>query len=347
MTAITSLSTSIPPQYLREDDRVSTEDQHTWFVFSSLHTFDGMKAARIHEYGDASVIRYEDVPRPAPGPGEVLTRVAASSFNPSEMALRSGLLRSILPLNLPYTLGWDVAGTVVEIGSDVHTLAVGDRVVGRLDGGGAAEYVAAPADTLVPAPVAIPLANAAAIPVAGLTAWQAVFEHARITPGQRVLVNGAGGGVGGFAVQLAKHAGAQVIATASPRSAAAVRQLGADQIVDYSASPVNDAVERPVDTVLNLAAINPSEAAALIPLVRPGGVIVSIATPIEPPTDASVSAMHMVARNDVNHLAALVKLVDAGTVRLDIDSSRPLADLAAVHRDAEAGHTRGKTILIP
>lgn len=306
-----------------------------------------MKAARIHEYGDASVIRYEDVPRPAPGPGEVLTRVAASSFNPSEMALRSGLLRSILPLNLPYTLGWDVAGTVVEIGSDVHTLAVGDRVVGRLDGGGAAEYVAAPADTLVPAPVAIPLANAAAIPVAGLTAWQAVFEHARITPGQRVLVNGAGGGVGGFAVQLAKHAGAQVIATASPRSAAAVRQLGADQIVDYSASPVNDAVERPVDTVLNLAAINPSEAAALIPLVRPGGVIVSIATPIEPPTDASVSAMHMVARNDVNHLAALVKLVDAGTVRLDIDSSRPLADLAAVHRDAEAGHTRGKTILIP
>ncbi|WP_433287387.1 NADP-dependent oxidoreductase [Micromonospora sp. CA-244673] len=306
-----------------------------------------MKAARIHEYGDASVIRYEDVPRPAPGPGEVLTRVAASSFNPSEMALRSGLLRSILPLNLPYTLGWDVAGTVVEIGSDMHTLAVGDRVVGRLDGGGAAEYVAAPADTLVPAPVAIPLANAAAIPVAGLTAWQAVFEHARITPGQRVLVNGAGGGVGGFAVQLAKHAGAQVIATASPRSAAAVRQLGADQIVDYSASPVNDAVERPVDTVLNLAAINPSEAAALIPLVRPGGVIVSIATPIEPPTDASVSAMHMVARNDVNHLAALVKLVDAGTVRLDIDSSRPLADLAAVHRDAEAGHTRGKTILIP
>ncbi|MGW4500519.1 zinc-binding dehydrogenase, partial [Micromonospora sp. NPDC004336] len=220
--------------------------------------------------------------------------------------------------------------------------------VGRLDGGGAAaEYVAAPADTLVPAPTAVPLADAAAIPVAGLTAWQAVFEHARVTPGQRVLVNGAGGGVGGFAVQLAKHAGAQVIATASPRSADAVRRLGADQTIDYRAAPVAEAVEEPVDTVLNLVAISPSEAAALIPLVRPGGVIVSIATPVEPPADAPVSATHMVARNDVNHLAALVKLVDAGTVRLDIASSRPIADLAAVHRDAEAGRTRGKTTLIP
>lgn len=307
-----------------------------------------MKATRIHEYGDPAVIRYESVPRPVPNPGEVLIQVATTSFNPTETSLRSGLLRAMFSLDLPYTLGWDVAGTVVEIGGSVHTLAVGDRVIGRLDSGGAAaEYVAAPADTLVQAPAAIPLANAAAIPVAGLTAWQAVFEHARITPGQRVLVNGAGGGVGGFAVQLAKHAGAQVIATASPRSAAAVRQSGADQIIDYTASPVCVAVEKPVDTILNLIAISPLEAAALIPLVRPGGVIVSIATPIEPPVDAPLSARHMVARNDVNHRATLVKLVDAGTVRLDIAASRPLADLAAVHRDAESGHTRGKTILIP
>lgn len=307
-----------------------------------------MKATRIHEYGDPAVIRYEDVPRPVPGPGEVLIQVAASSFNPTEAALRSGLLRAMFPLDLPYTFGWDVAGTVVEIGGNAHTLAVGDRVIGRLDGGGAAaEYVAATADTLVPAPAAIPLANAAAIPVAGLTAWQAVFDHARITPGQRVLVNGAGGGVGGFAVQIAKHAGAYVIATASPRSAAAVRQSGADQIIDYTASPVHDAMQERVDTVLNLVAISPVEATALIPLVRPGGVIVSIATPIEPPPDGSLSTMHMVARNDMNHLAALVRLVDAGAVRPDIAASRPLADLATVHRDAESGHTRGKIILVP
>ncbi|MEU7612692.1 NADP-dependent oxidoreductase [Micromonospora sp. NPDC049204] len=307
-----------------------------------------MKAARFHEYGDPTVIRYETVPRAVPGPGEVLLRVAASSFNPTETALRSGLLRSILPVDLPYTLGWDVAGTVVEIGGGVHTLSVGDRVIGRLDGGGAAaEYVAAPADTLVPAPAAIPLANAAAMPVAGLTAWQAVFEHGRVTSGQRVLVNGAGGGVGGFVVQLARHAGAQVIATASPRSAAAVRRSGADQIIDYTATPVGDAVEEPVDTVLNLVAIGPVEAAALVPLVRPDGVIVSVTTPIEPPPDVPLRAVHMVARNDVNHLGALVKLVDAGAVHLDIAASRPFADLAAVHDDAESGRTRGKIILVP
>ncbi|MEU6072855.1 NADP-dependent oxidoreductase [Micromonospora sp. NPDC047074] len=307
-----------------------------------------MRAARIHGYGDASVIRYEEVPRPAPGPGQVLLQVAATSFNPTEIALRSGLLHSMFPLDLPHTLGWDVAGTVVEIGENVRTLAVGDRVIGRIDGGGtAAEYVAAPADSLVPAPTAIPLAEAAAIPLAGLTAWQAVFEHARVTPGQRVLVNGAGGGIGGFAVQLARHAGAKVIATASPRSAAVVRQLGADRTIDYTAAPVGDALDEPVDIVLNLVAISPQRAAALVPLVRPGGVLVSATIPVEPAPGTPVTAVRFVARNDTTQLAALVELVDAGAVRVDVAASRPLADLASVHRDAEAGRTRGKIILVP
>lgn len=306
-----------------------------------------MKAIRIHEYGDASVIRHEDVPLPVPRPGEVLIHVAATSFNPSEIGLRSGLLRSVFPLELPHTLGWDVAGTVVEVGSGVHTLAAGDQVIGLLDSGAAAEYASAAAHVLVPAPTVVPLAHAAAMPVAGLTAWQAVFEHARVTPGQRVLVNGAGGGVGGFAIQLAKHAGAQVIATASPRSTTAVRQLGADHTIDYTASPIGDGLDGPVDTVLNLVALGPQQAAALIPLVRHGGVIVSITTPVEPPTGVPVTATHFVARNDTSQLAALVKLVDAGAVRIDISASRPLADLAAVHRDAESSRTRGKIIIIP
>ncbi|MFE6068760.1 NADP-dependent oxidoreductase [Streptomyces sp. NPDC056525] len=306
-----------------------------------------MKTARIHEFGDASVIRYDTVPRPRPAVGDVLVRVAATSFNPTEAALRGGKLQAFLPVDLPYTLGWDVAGTVAEIGAGVRGFAVGDRVVGRLDGGGAAQYVRAPAAALVAVPDTVPLAHAAALPIAGLTAWQAVFEHGKVAAGQRVLVNGAGGGVGGFVTQLAKHAGAGVIATAAARSAEAVRRQGADQVIDYTAGPLNASLDGPVDLLLNLVPLSPADAAALVPLVRPGGRIVSIATPVEPPAAAGVTAMHMVARNDVTHLEALVGLVEAGTVAIDISESRPLTDLADVHRLSEAGRIRGKVIIVP
>ncbi|WP_420841963.1 NADP-dependent oxidoreductase [Haloactinopolyspora alba] len=306
-----------------------------------------MKAARIHEFGDASVIRHDAVPRPRPAFGEVLIRVAATSFNPTEAALRAGMLQAFLSVDLPYTLGWDVAGTVAETGAGTQRFAVGDRVVGRLDGGGAAEYVRAPVDVLVTVPDAVPLANAAALPVAGLTAWQSVFEHGKVAAGQRVLVNGAGGGVGGFVTQLAKHAGAEVIATAGARSAEAVRRHGADLVIDYTTRPVGASLDGPVDTLLNLVPLSPPDAAALASLVRPGGRIVSIATPVESPADAEVTATHMVARNDVAHLAALVELVEAGAVAIDISESRPLADLADVHRLSEAGRTRGKVVIVP
>ncbi|GAB4057544.1 NADP-dependent oxidoreductase [Catellatospora paridis] len=307
-----------------------------------------MMTARIHEYGAASVIRYEISARPRPGVGEVLLRVAATSFNPTEAALRAGLLQGLLPLDLPYTLGWDVSGTVTEVGPGTPGIVVGDQVIGRLDdAGAAAEYVLAPAAALVPAPSRIPLAHAAALPVAGLTAWQAVFEQGKVAGGQRVLVNGAGGGVGGFVTQLAKHAGAQVTATASARSADTVRGQGADHVIDYTAVPVVAALDGHVDTLLNLVPLRSSDTAALASVVRPGGRIVSIATPIEPPAGAGITALHLVARNDVAHLAALVDLVDAGVVTVDISQTRPLADLAEVHRLSEAGLLRGKVLLIP
>ncbi|MET9539439.1 NADP-dependent oxidoreductase [Streptomyces sp. NPDC006553] len=306
-----------------------------------------MKTARIQEFGDASVIRYDTVPRPRPAFGEVLVRVAATSFNPTEVALRAGMLQAFLPVDLPYTLGWDVAGTVAEIGAGVQGFAVGDRVVGRLDGGGAAQYVRAPVALLVAVPDTVPLALAAGLPVAGLTAWQAVFEHGKVAAGQRVLVNGAGGGVGGFVTQLAKHARAEVIATAAARSAAAVRRQGADQVIDYTAGPLHASLDGPVDLLFNLVPLSPADAAALVPLVRPGGRIVSIATPVEPPAAAGVTAMHMVARNDVTHLEALMGLVEVGSVTVDISESRPLTDLADVHRLSEAGRIRGKVIIVP
>ncbi|WP_436776433.1 NADP-dependent oxidoreductase [Yinghuangia sp. YIM S09857] len=307
-----------------------------------------MRTARIHAFGDASVISYDDVPRPRPGSGEVLIRVAATSFNPTEVALRAGLLQGFLPVALPHAFGWDVAGTVVEIGPRAEGFAVGDRVVGWLEGAGAAaECVAAPGAMLVPAPTSVPLAHAAALPLAGLTAWQAVFEHGQVTAGQRVLVNGAGGGIGGFVTQLAAHAGAEVIATASARSTGAVRQHGAHHVIDYTATPVAAALERPVDTLLNLVSLNPQDAAALVPAVRPAGRIVSIATSFEPPAATGVTAVHMVARNDIAHLTALVALVDTGKITLDISASHPLADLARIHRLSEADGIRGKVLIIP
>lgn len=306
-----------------------------------------MKTARIHAFGDASIIRFDEVPQPRPVAGEVLVRVAATSFNPTEAALRAGMLQTFLPVDLPYTLGWDVAGTVAEIGPGTEGFTMGDRVVGRLDeAGGAAGFARAPAALLVPAPARVPLVHAAALPVAGLTAWQAVFEHGRVIAGQRVLVNGAGGGVGSFVTQLAKHAGAEVIATASARSDRAVRLHGADHVIDYTAGPVATALDAPVDTLLNLVPLSPRDATALASAVRPGGRIVSIATPVEPHADAGVEAIHMVARNDATHLAALVELVDAGKVALDISASHPLADLAEVHRRSEAGLIRGKVVVV-
>ncbi|MEV0644289.1 NADP-dependent oxidoreductase [Phytomonospora sp. NPDC050363] len=304
-----------------------------------------MKAARIHAYGSADVIRYEDAPTPRPGPGEVLLQVAAVAHNPSDVWLRAGMLHEMFPARFPATLGVDVSGTVVEAGPGA-SFTIGDRVMGRADTGAtAAEYAVVRAGDLTVAPGGIPLTHAAAIPVAGLTAWQAVVDHARVAQGERVLVNGAGGGVGSFGVQLAKRAGAFVVATAGPRSAEAVARLGADRVVDYTAGDLAAAVGGPVDVLLNFAGIPPETAGALGSLVRPGGRVVSVATPVEVPD--AVTSTHFVARNDIVQLAGLAGLVDAGDLVVEISEVRPMAEIAEVHRAAEAGGIRGKVLLIP
>ncbi len=182
-----------------------------------------MKAIRFHEYGEADVLRYEDTDVPVPGPAQVRIRVAGTSFNGVDGNIRAGLMQGPMPLSLPHIPGLDVAGTVDEIGEGVSELKVGDKVVGFLpfgDDGAAAEYVVAAANGLALAPETIPLADAAAFPIVGLTAYQALFDHADLKAGQRILINGADGAVGGYAVQLAKAAGAYVIATASSRTRA-------------------------------------------------------------------------------------------------------------------------------
>ncbi len=308
-----------------------------------------MKAVRFHEYGGIDVLRYEDVDRPRPGPGEVLVQVAGAAFNPIDTWFRAGIIHQVFPVTFPHTLGIDVAGTVVEQGEGVEVPAVGDAVIGFLPmtaPGAAAEFVAAPADVLVPAPGNVPLADAAAIPVAALTAWQALFELGELTSGQRVLVNGAGGGVGGFAVQFAKGAGATVIATASARSAETVRSFGADEVIDYTTVKIGDAVREPVDLVVNLVAGSREDTVALLDVTRPGGILVSATSPGGefPERDVRVAFIHV--RSDPAELTQIVRQVEAGALHLDISDRRPLAETPIVHEQSESGAVRGRVVLV-
>ncbi|MEV6508404.1 NADP-dependent oxidoreductase [Streptomyces sp. NPDC051642] len=312
-----------------------------------------MKAVRFHQYGDPDVLRYEDVEQPVPGAGQVRVRVAATSFNPVDANIRAGFMQGPIPVTLPHTPGIDVAGTVDALGEGVTGIQVGDQVIGFLPmagPGAAAEYVVAPAEALTPAPKSVALPDAAALPLVGLTAWQALFEHAELTAGQRVLINGAGGAVGGYAVQLAEQAGAHVIATAGPRSSQRVTAAGADEVIDHTTADVVAAVSRPVDVVLNLAPVEPAQLAALLGLIRPGGVLVNTTVWMPAPTDEErgVRGIDLFVRSDTEQLSHLVELVDQGELRVDVARRVPLAELPALHADAAAGALpSGKVVVTP
>ena len=308
-----------------------------------------MKAIRIHEYGDVDVLRYEDVERPTPGPGQVLIHVAAAGFNPVDTWFRAGTVDQMFPVRFPYTLGIDVAGEVVELGPDVEVPAIGESVIGFLpmtEAGAAAEFVVAPARGLAHAPDNVPLEDAAAIPVAALTAYQALFEHGGLQAGQRVLINGAGGGVGGFAIQMAKHAGAHVIATASSRSKETVRSQGADEIIDYTVDTVGGSVKEPVDLVVNLVVGSRQDTGALLGVTKSEGVLVSATSP-GGDFDDRVRVVFFSVRSDIEQLAHIVERIEDGVLQLDVTERLPLSDTPLVHRQSEAGSLRGRVILVP
>ncbi len=311
-----------------------------------------MKAVRFHEYGGPDVLRYEEVEEPVPGAGQVRVRVAATTFNGVDGNIRAGFMQGPMPLTLPHIPGLDVAGTIDALGEGVSGLQVGDQVVGFLpfvQDGASAQYVLAPAESLAPAPMSIPLADAAALPLVGLTAWQALFDHAELKAGQRILISGAGGAVGGYAVQLAKAAGAYVIATVSPRSGDRVKAAGADEIVDYTVTEVATAVAEPVDVLLNLAPIDPARFTALAALVRDGGVVVSTTVWMPAPADEGrgVRAIDLFVRSDAEQLSQLVARVDRGELTVDVAERVALTDLASVHARAAAGTISGKIIILP
>ena len=297
-----------------------------------------MQAVVVRETGDPDVLRLEEVARPEPGDGEVLIRVFAASVNPVDWKYRRGFA----PKPLPAVLGNDVSG-VVEV-SRAEGFAEGDEVFGLAASGGYAQFATSPAGIIAQKPAGVSHEQAAGIPVAGLTAWQALFDRAGLERGQAALVAGAAGGVGHVAVQFAKHAGARVIGTGSWRNREFVLGLGADEYIDYTEQAVAEAVSG-VDVAFDTVGGETTQ--SLLPAVRDGGILVTIAGP-PPEQEASqrgVRAELLIMSPNSEQLRRIAELVAADEVHLEIAQALPLADVSRAHELSESGHTRGKIIL--
>lgn len=332
-----------------------------------------MKAIRIHEFGGPDVLRYENAPRPSAVAGEVLVRVHAASINPPDLYLRDGY-RALPPEwqpdpSFPLILGTDISGVVVAIGDKVSGFSVGDEVYAMvrfpqdlMTGSGAyAEYVSVPASELAVKPVAIDHIQAAGAPMSLLTAWQFLvelghdaanpfqpFPHAPIPlQGKTVLVNGAGGGVGHIAVQVVKWKGARVIAVASGKHEALLRDLGADQFIDYTKTPA-EATIRAVDLVID--AVGGANMERFLNVIKPGGALYLV-NPLGF-ADHDQAALRKITvsttqvRSNGLQLAEAGRLLDNGTIRVVIDSTFALADASAAHERASRGGIQGKLVLV-
>jgi NADPH:quinone reductase-like Zn-dependent oxidoreductase len=306
-----------------------------------------MKAVRAHNFGGTDVLQYEDAPRPEPGEDEILIRVMAAGVNPVDAAIRSGRFARMLGTQLPVTPGLDVAGVVESAGGKVTKFKPGDAVyaclsIRRL--GGYAEFAIAKETEASPKPKGLSFEGAASMPVAAGTAWEALVENARLGPGQTVLIHGGSGGVGSFAIQIAKARGAKVIATASAANQDFLKELGADQTIDYNATKFED-VAKEVDVVLDSVAGETLQRSYGV--VKKGGIIVSL---LEPPDKAQLDAhgirgMALMASPDMNMLGELSKLVEAKKLKPIVSKVFPLAEAAKAQDAIETGHTRGKIVL--
>ena len=299
-----------------------------------------MQAVVVHETGGPEVLVLEEADRPEPGDGEVLVKVRAASVNPIDWKYRRGIAQR----ELPAVLGNDISGTIES--SRAEGFAEGDDVFGWAASGGYADFATASADTIARKPDGVTHEQAAGIPVAGLTAWQALFDRGGLDAGQTALIAGAAGGVGHFAVQLAKHAGARVIGTGSSRNREFVLELGADEYVDYTQQDVAAAVS---DVDLAFDTVGGDTTQSLVPTLREGGVIVTIAN--APPEDAArergARAELLVTSPSSDQLARVAELVGSGEVRVEIAEVLPLTEVRRAHELNESGHTRGKIILTP
>jgi NADPH:quinone reductase-like Zn-dependent oxidoreductase len=304
-----------------------------------------MKAVRIHSFGGPEVLRLEDVPKPRPANDEVLIKVRAAGVNPIDYKLRSGEFKPV-GMQMPMTLGRDVSGTVEDVGSNVAGVSVGDDVIAMLDSehGGYAEYTTAKANGIAAKPGSLDHLHAAAVPLAATTAWQGLFDHGKLKAGERVLIHGAAGGVGHFAVQFAKDRGAYVIATARAEDRDVLRRLGADEIIDYRSERFEDQV-REIDLVFDLVAGETQQRSWKV--LKDGGRIVST---LQPPSRDEAARRHakgeafMVEPNR-DELAQISRLIENGKVSVLVQEVLPLTDVVRAHERLEHEHVRGKVVL--
>jgi NADPH:quinone reductase-like Zn-dependent oxidoreductase len=307
-----------------------------------------MKAIRIHGRGGPDHLVYEDAPQPHPGPGEVLVRVYATGVIANELKWDATYQTTAgSPRALPIP-GRDLSGVVEEVGPGVPTLAKGSQVYAMLGygrDGAEADYTIALPGELVPKPRTLDHVQAAAVPLTALTAWQALFEHAGLATGQTILIHGASGGVGVFAVQLAHWTGAQVIATTSARNRDFLRELGADKIIDYTATRFEEVVHG-VDVVFDTVGGDTLERSWQV--VRPGGVLVSVVSPQPSFAEAKahdVRPFWFVVEPNREQLIQIGTLIDAGQLRPIIDTILPLSQARQAYEQGARGHTRGKIVL--
>ena len=307
-----------------------------------------MKAIRLHGRGGPDRLVYEDAPQPHPGPGEVLVRVYATGVIATELEWDETYETTAGdPRALPIP-GRDLSGVVEEVGSGVTTLVKGSEVYAMLGygrDGAEAEFTLALPDELVPKPRTLDFVQAGAVPLTALTAWQAFFDHASLVAGQTVLIHGAAGGVGVFAVQLARWAGAQVIATASARNRDFLFELGATEVIDYTTTRFEDVVQS-VDVVFDLVGGDSLQRSWQV--VKPGGVLVSV---VSPRPAAEVAQGHdarfawFVVEPNREQLIQIGTLIDAGHIRPIVETVLPLSEARQAYEQGSKGHTRGKIVL--
>ncbi|MEX8546619.1 MAG: NADP-dependent oxidoreductase [Mucilaginibacter sp.] len=315
-----------------------------------------MKAIRIHEFGGPEVMKLEEVERPVPAADEILVKVFASGVNPVDWVIRNGANENLRPyLTLPMTLGWDAAGVVEETGSEVTGFQKGDEVFGvpNFPGDGSyAEYCAAKAAQFALKPKSLNFNEAAGVPLAALTAWTGMFAHGKLRAGQRILIQGATDGVGSFAVQFAKAKGAYVIGIASTNNLEYLKQLGADEVIDYKTQQFEDLVHN-VDVVLEASPIRDNnERIKAVSVLKEGGLFVSVNVdfPFNDELTEALARKNAKGEQAPNQprkewLNEIAQLIDEGKVKVNISKIYPLAQVAEAHRESETWHVRGKLVL--
>jgi 2-desacetyl-2-hydroxyethyl bacteriochlorophyllide A dehydrogenase len=304
-----------------------------------------MKAVVAHEYGAPEVLKYEDIPRPEPKENELLVRVIACGVNPADPLVISGRMAKEFGTHVPLIPGYDVAGVVEQAGAKVTKFKTGDAVYGyALFGGGWAEYAVLAENEAALKPKNATFTEAAAVPMGALTSWQSLVDAAELSEGQTVLIHGGSGGVGSFAVQIAKARGAKVIATASTANQDLLKQLGADVAIDYTKTKFED-VAKDVDVVFD--AVGRDTLARTYPIVKKGGIITTIVARPDPAQlqKYEIRGTSIASHPDGNELGEITKLIEAGKIKPIVSQVMPLSDAVKASGQAETHHTRGKIVL--